>query len=488
MEVIKTILPAENYVTYLTAQARIDSLIPLPDTRAVRKVLACTAQVTNLEAAAAQGAVDLSGVLALQLILLEAEPFAFTAQAEFTHRIKSEKVAAGMQALAQAQVFECRAEAEDGVLRLHALIALDAHITQTNQVSAVTEISDVHGIETVRGLFTQKRRTLVGSQTLRVQEELSIPSGTKLLQVNGSALVREAVPAHGGILVEGVLHVAALLQDGEGNLRSQPMNLPFSETIAGDATDACEAQAILQDLRAEVTSEADGALEVTASIPISVYAAVHTEIPLLLDAYDAELSFACVQEETESLQYNNSHTKKAVVRETLPIPSVLPESFLPAFVRAVPAITGIAPSDEGAEVDGVLLTTLCYRAEDGGLYSFSEDIPFCVKIDQAEGRALTAQAVVCAATVTGGGRSLDVQITMQLSCDCYHSSIQRYTSMLEGNENAQSRNGIFIYLSDQNETLFSVGKRFGIPVASVMALNPNLKEPMSEGQQIVLVK
>jgi len=488
MEVIKTILPAEYYVAYLSAQARIDSLIPLPDARAVRKVLACTAQVTNLEAVAAQGALDLSGTLALQLILLEAEPFAFTAQAEFTHRIKSEKVTAGMQALAQAQVFECRAEAEDGVLRLHALIALDAHITQTNQVNAVTEIAGARGIECVRGLFTQKRRALCGSQTLRVQEEISIPSGTKLLQVSGAVLAREAVPTHGGILVEGVLHVAALLQDGEGNLKNQPINLPFSETIAGEATDSCVAQASLQDLRAEVTSEADGALEVTANIPVFVYSAQSTEIPLLLDAYDAACSFACIQEETESLQYNNSHAKKAVVRETLPLPAALPDSFLPAFARAVPAITGVTPGEEGVEVDGVLLTTLCYRADDGELYSFAEDVPFSVKIDQAEGRALAVQAVVCAATATGGGRALDLQITMQIGCDCYHSTTQKYTSMLEDHEEAQPRNGIFIYLSDHNESLFSVGKRFGVPVASVLALNPNLKEPLSEGQQIVLVK
>lgn len=490
MEVIKTILPAESYVTYLTAQARIDSLLPLPDTRTARKVLACTAQATSMEAVAAQGAADLSGVLALQMILVDAEaqPFAYTAQAEFTHRIKNEKVTTGMQVLAQAQVFECRAEVEDGVLRLHALLSLDAHIMQTNQVSAVTEIADAGGIESVRGQFIQKKRSLVASQTLRVQEEITIPSGASLLQVSGSVLMREAVPTHGGILAEGVLHVSALLQDGEGNLRSQPINLPFSETIPGDAEDSCAAYAMLQDLRAEVTSEADGAMQVTANIPISIYAAAHTEIPVLLDAYDTENSFICKQEETESLQYNNTHTKKAVVRETLSIPANLPESYLPAFVRAIPAITGTTPGEEAADVDGVLLTTVAYRADDGTLYSFSEDIPFCVKLDQAEGKVLLPRVVVCSAAVTGGGRSLDVQITMQITCDCYHTTIQKYTALLEPNESSTAGAGIFIYLTDANETLFSVGKRFGIPVQSVLALNPNIKEPLGEGQQMVLVK
>ena len=48
--------------------------------------------------------------------------------------------------------------------------------------------------------------------------------------------------------------------------------------------------------------------------------------------------------------------------------------------------------------------------------------------------------------------------------------------------------GMLVWFADPDETLFSIGRRFGVPTARVRACNPNLSEPIREGMPVLPIR
>ena len=48
--------------------------------------------------------------------------------------------------------------------------------------------------------------------------------------------------------------------------------------------------------------------------------------------------------------------------------------------------------------------------------------------------------------------------------------------------------GVIVYCADAGDTLFSIGKRFLVPVQRILEWNGELKEPLAEGQTVLLLR
>ncbi|MCL2696164.1 MAG: LysM domain-containing protein, partial [Clostridiales bacterium] len=414
--------------------------------------------------------------------------FAFEAKADFTQRIRDERVASGMQAQVAAQLYECRCTAENGSVRLTATVALTATVLQAAQKSCISGITGARNMEEQRSAITQKRRALLGSHSCRIREEVPIPAGCALLHVSGTAQIREVAPSQNGMLADGVLHLMALFTDEDGGVRAQPCNIPFTDTVSGETASYGWATVSVSHIDANILDAADGIMAVEAGIEIRVFGAVTTETPVILDAYDADGSFLCRRETVQALQYGGIHTRKLSLTETVTVPAHLPDAYLPTFARAMPAVTNVTADDSGAEIDGVLLTTFVFRCDKGLLHSFQEEIPFTVRLEQAGGALCLPQVTLCNLALSGSGRRLEAQVKMLVAGEAWQSVTQTFTAELTANPDPDTHAGILIYFADRGETLFAVGKRFGLPIGQILQLNPELREPFADGQQIVIVK
>ena len=47
---------------------------------------------------------------------------------------------------------------------------------------------------------------------------------------------------------------------------------------------------------------------------------------------------------------------------------------------------------------------------------------------------------------------------------------------------------MLVWFADPGESLFSIGKRFLLPVARVKACNPNLNEPVPDGTPVLIFR
>ena len=79
--------------------------------------------------------------------------------------------------------------------------------------------------------------------------------------------------------------------------------------------------------------------------------------------------------------------------------------------------------------------------------------------------------------VTGSGRTLSAMIELRYGGEWYSSEAIRLTTDVTPGAPRDPHEGILLYFPDEGETVFSIGKRFGIPTAEIRAQNPNLSDP-----------
>ncbi|MDO4565633.1 MAG: hypothetical protein Q4C04_08475 [Clostridia bacterium] len=489
MDISKISLNTEGYAGTFFAQPRIESGLPLPQGRSAKRVLSTSANATVSGAVCFAGGIDVSGSIRLHLVV-EAEDsslFAFDADADFTHRINEASVQPEMSAHLTAQLFSCRCRADEGGLRLNATITLTAVVFEPVAASAISALTGERFLEQKQTELITSRRQLLGAQSQRIHEEARIPQRSALLSISGAPELTLISPLSDGTALEGILHCSALLSDPDGGIFEQHLKFPFSCTVPTESAVDRTATVAVGGLHAAVIDQEQGVLELDAQLSISVYGRQQTSNLILTDAYDCDGSFVCESNSKEGLQYRKTERKKLVLSEQLAVPNHLPEAYVPIYASAQAAITAIHPDEEGLRVDGILQSTAVYRCDSGLLHSFMEELPLSFPLDVSCDLAVPTLQILCV-QLQGSGRLLTVDISLLLSADCYDSATISYVDDLLHSEPAEPKKGIFLYFADEGESLFDIGKRFLLPVSVLKQYNPNVKETLSDGEQVLLIK
>lgn len=489
MDIQKTTLNMEGYVGTFFAQARIESALPLPQGKSALRVLSTQAEVSVSDANCQNGGVDVAGTITLHLVVEgeDKDLFAFDATADYTHRIKEAELLSSMQAHVTAQLFSCRCQADEGGLRLIATVTLTAVVLQTQNVTAIAALSGERNLQQRQGELTQQRRLLLGAHGFRLREEVKIPENYTLLTAQGVAVPGEVEPTNEGTAVSGTLLLTVLLLGGDGGLKQHNASLAFSDIVPSELAYERTAAITLTQLSVRLLDLEESVLEVDATLSISVYGKQSTTTMLLQDAYDSEGSFAVQKQNRECMQYSCTYQKSLSQSEQLTVPNHLPEAYLPLYGVAQAAITAVHREEEGISVDGVLQLTAVYQCDGGLVHSFTEELPLSFNLEQ-RCDLIVPTLSVHSVKLSGSGRLLEAQISLVMSGDCYVRSDVCFVDDLLYSEPTEGKRGILLYFADRNETLFDVGKRFGVPISEIQQCNPNIKEPLNDGDRIVLIR
>ncbi len=487
MEIQKTVLSVETLVGTAVAQAQLESAIPLPDGVQSEKVLSCEPEVSVREAICTRDGVQVTGLLLLHLTVEteEGRPAAFDASATFTHTIPLSGAAEQMSARAAAYAPTCLCRVEDGGLRMQTTLLLRTAVFSTERQECIAGIDDAKGLETQGGQICLDRRTLLGAHSLRVRETVDAPVDMTLLRASGYAEVGRLVNGADGILLEGTLTVTALFADAEGSVTRQVYAVPFTDTITAEANPAPTATVELQQLNADY--DADGELQLEAALSVGLYGTATSEAAVLSDAYDSEGSFSCQTKTVPCLTYLGEHMRTTVLREPVAVPGHMKDVTRVMYTCAVPAITETRVEPTGASLDGLLLLNIVYRADDGRLYGFRTDVPFSIALDPV-GTLLLPEIAVRSAEAAGSGRTLTCTVELRCGGEWYREQTVELTTDLRPGAPRDPHEGILIYFTDECDTVFSIGKRFGIPQETVRQWNPKLAEPIPEGVPVLLMR
>ncbi len=488
MDVEKVSFNVDTLYARLEEQVPIESAIPLPQGRTAGSVLSVTPQLQIREVRVGDTGVRLSGQLQLHLIAETGERvlFSFDAAAEFTHLISARITEESLQPRIYGQLLKCACHREDDGLRLSAVLDLKVWLLQPREIGAVSAIRGAVGLESREESIVTRRRSLQGAKALQVRDELGVEAGTNVLEAKGTVRLLTARPTVEGMALEGELYSSLVLLDPEGRLQERTVRSPFTDTVklegpsSGDATVTAELTSL--------TARTDGeALFLSGDVSLSAYGGAESRMRVMSDAYDEGGTFLCHRQEATGLMYLGPVLKEDNVEGPLAVPNHMPEVQQVLYSRALPAVTGLEPGENGTQLDGVVLVTTVYRCDSGLLHSFTGEIPFSLTLPGQGGLTLPLGAAAFS-TVTGRGRVLQGRVELLFWGEQYAENRIGYTDDLLAGPGTQPGRGILIYAPDRSENLFTVGKRFGIPQSRLKELNGTLSEPFTGAERILIIK
>lgn len=488
MDVEKTTLTLEKCMARLEEQVPVESAVPLPEGRTLGAVLLVTPRLTVEKAVPNDKGVTVSGALKLHIVA-ETEDrvlYSFDAAASYEHTLLCRDLSEKEQIRFFGELLQCACRREDDGLRLSALLCLRAWAFREESLEAVSTLSGAKGLESRSAYVEQCRRTLLGAKALKVREEEAIAPGTAVLSSSGFARIRRSAPATEGVLVEGELLLSLSILTPEGLIKQKRLTLPFTDSVKVDGPVPPSPLIFVELLQLKCRAREE-ALETEGELSLSVYSAVKSETELLLDAYDQEGSFECRLAEASYLQYVSPVSTEKTFDAPIRVPNHLPEAQEILTAGALGAVTALEKTEDGFEVGGIVHVTTVYRCESGLLHSFTVETPFSLTVP-CEGELLLPETLDALCTVTGRGRELKAQLQLLFTGECYRESGFTYTQDLYEGKGTVSGKGVLLYFTDPEETLFSVGKRFGVPLNQLKELNPAVQEPFSGGEKILILK
>ena len=488
MDVEKVSFNVDTLYMQLEEQVPIESAIPLPQGRTAGSVLSVTPELQIREVRVGETGVRLSGQLQLHLIAETGERvlFSFDAAAEFTHLISARITEDGLQPRIYGQLLKCACHREDDGLRLSAVLDLKVWLLLPREVGAVSAIRGAVGLESREETIVTRRRSLQGAKAIQVRDELGVEAGTNVLESKGTVRILSSRQTGEGMALEGELYASLVLLDPEGRLREMPVRTPFTDTVKleGQTSQGAALNAELNGLSARTDGEA---LFLSGDVSVSAYGGAESRMRILYDAYDEGGTFLCHREEKTGLMYLGPVLKEETVEGPLAVPNHMPEVQQVLYSRALPAVTGLEPTEGGTLLEGVVLVTTVYRCDSGLLHSFTGEVPFSLTLPGQGGLVLPLSAAAFS-TVTGRGRALQGRVELLFSGEQYAENPIGYTDDLLAGPGTQPGRGILIYAPDPDENLFTVGKRFGIPQRRLRELNGELSEPFCGKERILIIK
>ncbi len=487
MDIRKTTLSTETLFGETVVEVQMESAIPLPQGKTLERVLSAEGEATVSEITCRDGAIVVTGTMTLKPTVESAErmPYAFEAAAEFSHTIRMEGVTPDMSARVTAEIPACSVRREDGGLRLQATVQLRTAVFEPVGVDCITGLDGARDAEIRTANVVLKRRALLGAHSLRMSETVESPSGMTVVQASATPIVNGLVKGTEGMIPQGELRLCVLYGGADGGIRRELYVLPFSDVIPCEAGENAFCTATLTSL--SVTLDEDGAATVDAALSIGVYGCTSETVRILTDAYDAASDFACEIGHARAENYEGAWSQTVQINETVPVPTHMKDAYLPLYAALRPAVTRVSVENGKAAIEGVLAATVVYRDDDGMKSSFTYELPLSFETE-AKGTLPIVRLRAYDASLSGGGRTVSLGFTMSIDVEWYREiAFDHVPELLKGTP-CETDSGMLVWFCDPDETLFSIGKRFGVPIAKVRACNPNLAEPIAEGTPVLLIR
>mgnify|MGYP002623248432 CR=1 FL=1 len=491
MELVWKDIDPVRLVADASCTVYVEGMLPPPEGRSVREVLDSTAQVEVEEARIEAEKVDITGGITVRIIARDNDGsvFAFESYAGFVHSIDAEGAASGMEARITPNVTSLYTEAAPEGAKLTAEVELAMLLTSSAPMRVISAVNGANDLELKTCALTHTERKRLGSETLRMREELAEASVAQVISCNGLVMVRDITAERDGVSVSGVLTVSAVTADGEGHIGSIMRQVPFREKlgIETDASDIyCTAQ--LDSVAMHTLGEEFALMTMEAEITFTLYGRTRRELILPTDAFSPTVGFDCLPEEIGILNDMDRITVQTQFKEAITLPESTAEIAAPLFAAARPVVTSVESGKAQSIVNGIFATTLVYESIGGNIYTYTEDVPFSLPIANELGCNMPRVSCKCGVQPTGSAdRTVQLAYTVQFDAEMY--SVERAEAVvgLAEKEPPQRREGLIVAFASQGDTVFDIAKRYSVPCAEVKKLNPDAKEPFREGESLMML-
>lgn len=403
----------------------------------------------------------------------------------------------GMTARACAVVEHVEARYENGHMVFLTTVAISAQAFRLTPVDIITGITGAEGVETEMREICSCCITAETEGVSSIREETTLPAAldarTALME-RGETWVESCEADLGGVRVKGRVNVETLISSGvEGRpVASVRNSLDFEqlvevpEWLAGDV--CAEAELKRLDTRVEQGGEReDSLLVIEADVGVRVTSLGRECATALTDAYatcgarlnvtgnDVELctDLRCVRCAEQ-------------VKGTLLLSENAPGVGNVISVAVHPNISGWGTNSE-SNIEGILEATVLYMP--GGsdtVTSAHSEMPFSIKCPGS----LNDSSMVCLSVLSAEASTL-MSDRVELKCTLGVNTFTRdedkicVVSDASEGERLKKRPGVILCWPAADDTLWSIGRRYSVPVNDVKQMNGG-SQGIEQGRALVI--
>lgn len=500
MEFVFADINMETLVCMPCAQAEVEGELPLPEGRRASdtEVLSANGTVMVSRCAAAEGAVVIEGRVRAELVCRDASfvpdeggnaadaVFAFSSSAAFRYVMDAPGVKEGMAVSARAAIFEMNVE-QGGRLTFSSTVELLAAVTTNKPIRA---LSAVKGAETEfkNVKYSYLAEQMIGCEETRLREEIAARGVLRVLCAQAEASVRSVKTGGDSALVEATGYVSALVVTDAGRVETFASQIPLSFEIALDARASGDAVAEIAVAGSELYVVGEGTLCLETTLRVKVFDVCPGETLLPGDAYMPGAPLTSVLENADLMLRGGHVMTRCSVDEKLTVPDGMPQPARIVWCAARPLVTSVSADCGTLCVEGVVSVRAVYEAADGSLHAFGTQIPFaCDAACPCWCSQARASAKLLCAGLTLSGNTLVFSAALEISAAPFCPKTAPYVTGLEPYEAKSGRRSLILCYAGAGETLFDVGRRYGLSRAALIAANPDIKEELDEGERLIFI-
>lgn len=490
MELIWNEVSVERLISSVSEQVSITGELPSPDGRIPQQISFCAARVAIDNALIDAEEVRLEGRVNVTLTAIDGEnrAFSYESSAGFTHRIRIEGLAAGMSVEAKPVILSLSCAPSREGAALNANIDLNLRVTSAIPLKVTDGIKGIGDLEIKRREIKQTIRKKLGTDTLRMREELAAENVAEVISCEGQLLVRDVSTDGASAVISGTITVSAVTADPSGHLGQLIRQVPFREKIGLDALgDNAYCVASLDSLYARSLGEEFGIIAMEAEVTFTVYALNEIRFTVPADAFSPTVGFDCLYDEVEMIDSRGGVFTQNSIKESLTLPEGYPDISSPLFAAARCVITETEASESGIIARGVITSTVAYESVSGRIAEFTEDVPFEAMLDCESGVNSPVISASCIASIVSTeARSMQMQYSLIINSELYRVEKLSLVTGLAEKEKPAPFSGIIIGFASEGDCAFDIAKRYSVPCECVKKLNGDIKEPFSEGKKLIL--
>lgn len=492
MELIWNEFKINRLIMRQPAQVELEQTLTVPDGKIISEIIDYSVKPLVTNCRIEENKLNYTGEVIVQTVAStdDGKYFSFVTTAEFSGSVDYDGLKNGMSVDFLPSIKSASLFASDGIrLNLNVVIDIDFTVTSVSPIKTLDAITPLSDLQLKRKELQTSRRVVLANETIHLSDELSATDVDKILKFDLQISVRDISMD----TVSGIVQLNALCLNSDGELMQLIRSIPFKETVSlnGSADEIyASAEIISSDVHSLGTEFSLIAVDMDVCFRIFGMRKSCVDIPV--DAYSPSLNFECLSEHINTINAEGGACWQHSLKENLSVPEGYPDIFTALNVSVLPVVTNVSIENGLMSVQGFLTTRLVYRSSDNSINSFTDDVLFNINM-AAPINAHYARFVFNAQACVNGGSGRTAQIAY--NTDSYIEFMSGWnmnvvTGIAESCTPALDEaftSGMIILSTCDGETFFDVAKRFRVPLTSVEELNPDIKEPFSNGDKIIIM-
>lgn len=501
MYILREDVALEKMAAAGRSEAVAEGSLPLPGgLREEARVLYAGASATVERAEAAQDRLTVTGKVLFRALYTQGDPQqprALEATADYTHVMELPGATARCRAMAWTQVGQVTASIYGGQMNLRAVMEVQGRAMLEREAQAVTGLTGLDALETCPQQLTVQRTAASGTADALIREELELPTGlgvTDTLFATADARVDEVTGGAGRAGVAGKLrlevwHAAA----GGAPLTVTRHVIPFEQAVDLNGLCGDELRADVSVMDVAVASQPAGdderILRAEIRLRLTVEAVKQETLTVLKDAYTTSGDALLLTREAAAWRTGSADERADEnLRTVLLLPERAPalRQILAAFVT--PVLTSCQCANGRTVAEGSLQATIIgLSREDDALTAVTAETPFRQTFDADAGEnGMVALTVTDAEARPIAPDRAELRCSLSLRSRSLQTASADLVTDAARAPAADPGRGVVLCYAQPGDTLWNLARRYRVPQAQLTRINPELAEPLSVGQAVVI--